>query len=136
MTIQSSSQSHLPAANAFIERRIKPYEGLGDRVIEIDRVGALLRIESLRYQVELFLFEGRGDLDLAANTQKHRNCIVGQTRRQMIAKGGQVEIVRSDKGCHAGAALAPRDGHAINVGLKRAADVSECANGFLQFGRR
>src|SRR5262245_7741020 len=51
----------------------------------------------------------------------------------MIAEGGEVEIALGDDRGHASAAIAPGHGDAVDIGLKRAVELTD---NFLDFGGR
>src|SRR5215475_839059 len=126
-----SLQAGLTAADALVERAIEAHEGMGDRVVEINRVITCCGIESVFHEIDLLVLEGGGDFDLVAQADEDRSSISRQTLNQMVAKRRQVEMLLGNDRRHAGAAVAAGNLHSVDVGLQR---VGELADGFLDFG--
>src|SRR5262249_20754330 len=117
---------HLSGIDLRIQRRINTYESLALRIVQVDRIGGPAGIETVLHQVDLLLLEGPRHVIVFAYAQEHRPRIFGQVLRDMIAQRGQVEIVLGDDGGHAGATVAARNLHAVDIGLQNAVESTYC----------
>src|SRR5262249_44426505 len=112
------SQPYLAGIDPLIELGVDAHEGFALRIVEVDRIDGVARIETFLQQVDLLLLEGRGDVVVLADAQEYRPRIVGQLLRKMVAQCRQVEVVFGNDRGHAGAPVTAGNLNAVDVGLQ------------------